>query len=78
MRPGRACSEAASNGAHARPVRSHLQQARGAKSLYWVRRQYWFRFPLENPACYGKPYSDVHQAERLHNSPYSTTTAGVR
>jgi len=78
MRPGRACSEAASNGAHARPPRSHLQQARGAKSLYRVRRQCWFRFALKNPACYGKPYGDVHQVESFHNSPYSTTTAGVR
>jgi len=70
MRPGRACSEAASNGAHARPARSHLQQARGAKSLNRVRYQYRFRSPLENPACYGKPYGDVHQVESFHDSPY--------
>jgi len=46
--------------------------------LYRVRRKRRFRFTLKNPASYSKAYSHIHQVESLHNSPYSTTTAGVR
>jgi len=78
MRPGRACSEAASNGAHARPPRSHLQQARGAKSLYRVDASIGSGLRWKIQRATANPTADVHQVESFHNSPYSTTTAGVR
>jgi len=70
MRPGARVKRSGEQRGSRAPSKVTFTAGQRCEIFVQVRYQVTVPVSAGNPACYGKSYGDVHQAESFHNSPY--------